>query len=235
MKLITDWNCRLLPGFPDQAARAEDAADALTVLWEDLGVKRFCFFPVFDPETDSIPAFQIRENRALKALQSLFHFPAVFLLSASVRLVPGLAEYRGLNRFLLPKTDYLPVALPLSPDRTTENTLADLARHAPFRLLVTNAHLLPVFYPEPLLERVSRLPGLAFQFSFQALAEPQTGLFRDLLLARRVPILAGSGVRSPEQARRMVTEACFTSLQSRFSPSDLEKMLFGGQLYRKRA
>ena len=69
MKVFTDWNCRLLPGFPDQIATPESAAEALAALHEQTGISRFSFLPVFDPESDSVSAFRIRfhPDSSLKA------------------------------------------------------------------------------------------------------------------------------------------------------------------------
>ena len=234
MKVFTDWNCRLLPGFPDQIATPESAADALAALHEQTGINRFSFLPVFDPESDSVSAFRIRSERSSEALQGLLRFPATLMVSAAVRLLPGLSEYLDLHRFFLPKTDYLPVLLPLSPEEWVENALADLSRHAPFRVLLTNAHLLPVFYPQTLIERILNLPNLAFQFSFQSLLDPKNDRFLHPLLDRHVPILLGSGVNSIEKARRLDLKAVVSAVQSRFYPFEADELFFGKRIFRKR-
>ena len=235
MKAFTDWNCRLLPGFPDQIATPERAADALAVLHERTGINRFSFLPIFDPESDSVSAFRIRSERSLKALQSLLRFPATLFASASVRLLPDLSEYLDLRQFFLPKTDYLPISLPLAPDEWIENALAELSRHASFRILLTNAHLLPVFYPQPLMERILNLPNLAFQFSFQSLLDPKNDRFLHPLLDRRVPILVGSGVNSIEKAYRLNLIAVVSAVRSRFYPFEADEIFFGKRIFRKRS
>lgn len=234
MTPCTDWNCRLLPGFSDQIGNARKAAQALTLLHERSGITRFSFFPEFDPVYESVSAFKIRIDQALKALQSLLRFPAVLFASASVRICQKLADYRYLPRFCLPKTDFLPISLPIIPDNWVENEVARLARYAPFRPLLMNAHLLPVFYPSDVLKRIFRLPDIAVQFSFQSLETDKNDRFLHELLARKVPVLLGSGVNSLEKAAMFDFSYIRSQIEARFSPNEIDALFCTETLWEKR-
>ena len=230
----TDWNCRLLPGFSDHVGNARNAASALTLLHEHSGISHFSFFPEFDPLCESVSAFKIRIDLALKALQSLLTFPAVLFASASARICPNLAEYRDLRRFCLPKTDFLPISLPIVPENQVENEVARIARYAPFRPLLMNAHLLPIFYPSDVLKRLFRLPGIAVQFSFSSLETDKNDRILHELLARKVPVLLGSGVNSREKAALLDFPYLRSQIEARFSPSEADALFHAGNLCGKR-
>ncbi len=225
-KLETDWNCRLLAGFPDQIARSDAAAEALTALLSRSTLRRFLFLPVFDPAQDSVALFQIRANNALKALQSRISSVASLSCAASVALLPRLSEYKELRRLCLPKTDYLAISLPLTPTDWAENELAKLARYAPFRVFLTNVHLLPIFYPPETVDRLLNLPNMAYQFSIQSLENPANDRLFRRLLDRRAPILFGSAVNSLGKAYRFDEAFSVGEARKRFRPFELERLLF---------
>ena len=233
MKIYTDWNCRLLPGFSDQIRRPEDAATALELLHERAGISRFSFLPEWNPSFCPATVFRIRLDTALKALQSLLRFPAVLSASASVALQPQLAEWDDLRRFCLPKTDYLAISVPLVPEDWVESEVARFSRHSPFRILLTNAHLLSVFYPKEVLMRLATLPQIAFQFSFQSLSHPDHDEIIRTLLARHAPILLGSGVNSIEKAYGFDLASDRSEAEKRFYPFEIEEIFYGKRIFRR--
>ena len=233
MNVCTDWNCRLLPGFPDQIGNAQTAAKALQTIHARSDISRFFFLPEFDPASDSATAFRIRLDRALQALKSVLPFSADLQASASVRLIPNLSDYTDLSRFYLPKTDYLPISLPITPEDWVETEIAKLARHAPFRVLLLNAHLLPIFYHEDMVKRILSLPNLACQVSFRSLTDEKTvDLILKPLLRRNVPILLGSGVNSLEKAYQFDFAFYREQAKKRFSSYESDLMFYGKQIFR---
>ena len=233
MNFCTDWNCRLLAGFPDQIGNIETAAKALEMIHERASIARFCFLPEFSLSHTSISAFQIRFDAALNALKSLVTFPAVFFGTASVTLLPHFREQIGLRRLCLPKTDYLPISVPLVFEDWVETELAYLSRRAPYRILLTNAHLLSVFYPNDVIQRLLNLPNLAYQFSFRSLSDPKIASMLRLLLDRDAPVLLGSGVNSLEKAARFDFSFYHEQAEKMFSPYETELLFYGKRIYGK--
>ena len=225
---MTDWNCKLLPGFPDQISNREAAVQAMQILYERSGINKFAFFPKYDPLTDSPTVFQFRANAALADLQSRLSFSAKLFVRPTVYLRPEMPENNVLRRFCIPKTTYLAVSLPIMVQEDTENTLAKFVRHSPYRVLLTDAQILPIFYPDDMLERIVNLPGIALQASFQSLLLPNFTVFLRKILQKGVPIVFGSGVNSPERAERIPLNDIFKALQENFSKQEEEKLLYGG-------
>lgn len=233
MNICTDWNCRLLPGFPDQIGNAETAAKALQTIHERSEISNFFFLPEFDPASDSASAFQIRLDRALQTLMPLLSFSAKLQASASVKLIQNLLDYKNLSCFYLPKTDYLPISLPITPEDWVETEIAKLARHAPFRILLLNVHLLPIFYPKDSVKRILSLPNIACQFSFRSLADEKTvDLLLKPLLRQNVPILLGSGVNSLEKAYQFDFSFYRNQAEKQFSLYESDLMFYGKRLFR---
>lgn len=223
-----DWNCKLLPGFPDQTADIETALQAMQILYEQNGINEFAFFPKYDPLFDSQTIFQFRANAALTALQSRLPFMAKLFVRPTVYLRPELPDNVILRRFCIPKTDYLAISLPITPEPDTENQLAGFARHSPYRILLTEAQLLPIFYPKDVLEHIVNLPGIALQISFQSLFSPDFAVFLHKILQRGVPIVMGSGVNSPERANRIRFDEILKTLEENFTPFEVDQILNAG-------
>ena len=224
----TDWNCKLLPGFPDQIANPETAVQALQILHEQAGITEFAFFPKYDPLSDTPTIFQFRANAALTGLQSRLPFAAKFFVRPTVFLRSELPENNVLRHFCIPKTNYLAFSLPITANEDTESILARFVRHSPYRVLLTDAQLLPIFYPKDVLERIVNLPGIALQTSFQSLFLPDFTVFLRKNLKKGVPILLGSGVNSPERAANVRFDEILQTLQENFTAAEIERLLYAG-------
>lgn len=223
-----DWNCKLLPGFPDQVANIETALQAMQILYEQAGINEFAFFPKYDPASDSPTIFQFRANAALTALQSRLPFTAKLFVRPTVYFRKELPDTAILRHFCIPRTNYLAVSLPITPESDTESLLADFTRHSPYRVLLTEAQLLPIFYPKDVLERIVNLPGIALQTSFQSLFTPDFTVFLHKMLQKGVPIVLGSGVNSPERANRIRFEEIEQTLEENFSQFEKDRLLSTG-------
>ncbi len=223
-----DWNCKLLPGFPDQVANIETALQGMQILYEQNGITEFAFFPKYDPASDVQTVFQFRANAALTALQSRLPFTAKLFVRPTVYLRDELPDAAILRRFCIPKTDYLAVSLPISPRSDTENLLAGLVRHSPYRILLSEAQLLPIFYPQDVLGRIVDLPGIALQISFQSLFSSDFTVFLHKMLQKGVPILLGSGVNSPERANRLHFDEILQTLEENFTKTEIDRLLNAG-------
>lgn len=223
-----DWNCKLLPGFPDQIANMETALQAMQILNERAEITEFAFFPKYDPLSDSQAIFQFRANAALTALQSRLPFSAKLFVRPTVYLRPELPDMAVLRHFCIPKTDYIAFSLPITPEPDTENVLARFVRHSPYRVLLSEAQLLPIFYPVDVLERIVHLPGIALQTSFQSLFLPDFTVFLHKTLQKDVPIVLGSGVNSPERANRLQFDEILQTLHKNFTEAEEEKLLYAG-------
>ena len=223
-----DWNCKLLPGFPDQIASIEDAIQALEILHTQAEITEFAFFPKYDPLTDSKAYFQLRANAALSNLQSRVSFPAKLFVRPAIYLRPELPDPTVLRHFCIPKTNFLAFSLPITPNQDTENTLARFLRHSPYRVLLLEAQLLPIFYPNDVFNRIMNLPGIALQISYQSLFLPDFAVFLHKMLKKGTPILLGSGVNSPERANRLQYEDVLQTLHDHFTQAETERILYGG-------
>ena len=223
-----DWNCKLLPGFPDQTANVDTAVQAMQILHEQAGITEIAFFPKYDPLSDAQTIFQFRANAALTGLQRQLPFSAKLFVRPTVYLRPELPELNVLRHFCIPKTKYLAFSLPITAHEDTENILAKFVRHSPFRVLLTDAQLLPIFYPKDVLERIINLPGIALQTSFQSLFLPDFTVFLHKILQKGVPVVLGSGVNSPERANRIFFDEILQTLKENFTPAEAEKLLYGG-------
>ena len=85
MNCLTDWNCGLLPNGLELIGSVPDAVSALRILSERSGIHRFCFLPVFDPEQESLSAFLLKRDRAIRTLSA--RLPTGFRLLAAARIV----------------------------------------------------------------------------------------------------------------------------------------------------
>ncbi|MBE6530308.1 MAG: hypothetical protein E7680_06915 [Ruminococcaceae bacterium] len=224
MKRI-DWNCKLLPGFPDQVADIETAVQAMQILHDQTGIAEFAFFPKYDPLSDSQTIFQFHANAALTGLQSRLSFPAKLFVRPTVYLRSELPENNVLRHFRIPKTNYIALSLPITANEDTETVLAKFLRHSPYHVLLTDAQLLPIFYPNDVLERIIDLPGIALQTSFQSLFLPNFTVFLHKILQKGVPVVLGSGVNSPERAGKISFDEILETLKESFSQPEIEQLL----------
>ena len=209
MNRFTDWNCGLLPDGLELLGNAKDAVSGLRILSERTGFLRFCFLPVFDPQEASLSEFLFRRDRAIRMLSD--QLPENFRLIPSARMMlpPDgiLSNDPKWKKLCIPKTDYLPVTFFLWDSPVAiENRLAKLTRHSGFAILLPSAERILSVFPKDVSDRIFRLPGMVYQFSYSALRDEKVLAILNLLLNRKAPILFGSSVSTPAQAARFDLE-----------------------------
>ena len=229
MKKRIDWNCRLLPGFSDQVLNTTEALLALDILHTQFGITEFAFFPLFDPLVDSGARFLLQMNASCENLQANLPFSTRIIARPSVYLRPELPDLTLLKRFCIPKTDFLAFSLPIVPDPETENTLAKVVRHLPYRILILDAQILPAFYSKEALDRILNLPGIALQISFQSLFSPDFTVFLQKTCQKGIPVVLGSGANSIARAKRVQFDKTLENARE-FHPETVCNQIFYGGL-----
>lgn len=181
----------------DLTTTPQDTVKALLLLKEKFGLSRFCMTPEFDCERDSVPAFLARRERAFSELVHLLPPDIKIMLGASVALLPGLSEERGLKKLLLPSTDELPIKLPyFSMLNDTSVELNRLLYHAPYRICLLSFDSYLNQYPEDDIERWINLGNVSFQFNYRALESPRARELLNRLLNRQATIRFGTELHS---------------------------------------
>lgn len=112
MKMLTDWNCHLLPMMGEWITAPKDTRDALLLLNARTGIRRFCMMAEFDCGKDSLPGFLIARDRAMREIKPLLPEGFHVFAGGYIRLRPGISEISGLRKLCLPRTGLLPVLLP---------------------------------------------------------------------------------------------------------------------------
>ena len=234
MNVFIDWDCRLLPGF-DHLGNPQDARLALEILNERSGITRFCFFPELDPVTDSSRIFLLRRDAALENLTSLL--PECFRLRAfcKVTLRKDLLSLLNPQKLLIPGTNYLAVSIPLESDPLEmENELGHLVHRSKMHLLLTAAELVRVRFPKDSFERILHLPNMAFSFHYRSVCDPEICRILLDLHRRKVPVVFGSAVSTPEKAGQFDFSHYIESAKNTFSLFDFEDLFYRNRMLRKK-
>ena len=229
MNRFTDWNCGLLPIGLELIGNAQDAASGIKILSERTGMRRFCFLPAFDPQEESLSAFLLKRDRAIRELSGLL--PSCFQLIPAARMnLPSdglLPNDPKLKKLCIPGTDCLPVTFFLWDDPgETENRLAKLVRHSGFSILLPSAERILSTFPQDVSERIFRLPGMVYQFSYSALREEKILKLLDQLLCRKAPVLFGSSVETPAQAARFDLAFELEPARAHFDRLSFERLFY---------
>ncbi len=199
MTPMTDWHCRLLPGFCGAPSDPKQAAEALSLLAARTGLSRFCMMPEFCAATESVAAFLLRRDRAIEHLRAHLSDGIKLALGAAVLPTEALAEEKDLSRLTLP-SGHLPIRLPNGDASHLELVLSRIThrRRIPILFLSFDACLL--FSDEAVTERLSRIEGAAYQFNYRALEKPETCRLLRSLDERGARILFGTSVNRFERA-----------------------------------
>lgn len=236
MNRFTDWNCGLLPNGMELLGSVRDAASGLRILSERTGIFRFCFLPVFDPKDESLSCFLLRRDRAIHELSELL--PKEFRLISSARMMLPrdgiLPNDPKLKRLCIPKTNCLPLTFFLWDDPIEiENRLAKLVYHSDFSILLPAAERILSIFPQEVSERIFRLPGTVYQFSFTSLREETVLTVLDRLLRRKAPVLFGSSVMTPAQAARFDLDYDLQIARTRFDRFDFDALFYSNRFISK--
>lgn len=184
--MFTDIHLHLLPGIDNGPARPWESERMFDLLYAN-GVRCAVLAPHFDPDIETIEDFLIkrrlsyakmRENLGEKAR----HFG--FYLSAEVFLRDGLSTLPSLPSLCVPKTNILPLSLPIS-DKIDPNTMRELAaiiQKRKLQPLICHLERHHLFYSEKEFDRLLSLPSTLFQVSAGALEDSKLSflLFRKL-------------------------------------------------------
>ncbi len=230
MRPTADWNCRLLPGFDGAPADPLQAADALSLLSRRTGLVRFCMMPVLDLGRESVTAFLLRRDRAVKKLRETLPPELSILPAAAVSVFSGLEEERELDR-LLPPLGRLPILLPPGDPSILEPTLGHLAYRRGLPLLFLSFDTCMLFSPEEPIERLLRLQNAAFQFGLRSLAREEVCRAVKALQASDRPILLGSAINRFEKAGYCDLDTPLRECSRRLRDAEVRRLLSESNAY----
>ena len=227
MRTFTDWNCDLLPMMGGLVTTPYDAAKALLLLKEKFGLSRFCMTPEFDCEKDSVASFIAKRERACSDLASHLPPDIKLLQGASVLLLPGLSEERGLKVLCLPTTDELPIKLPFfSMSNRSSVELNRLLYHSSRRICLLSFDSYLNCYSKDDIERWSKLENVSFQFNYRSLASPEVRLLLKHLIDRNATIRFGTELNSFGKACYYEFDHYIDMAKSYFSEYERDRLFF---------
>lgn len=201
MKMLTDWNCHLLPMMGEWIAAPKDAREAMLCLHARTGIRRFCMMAEFDCRKESLPCFLLERDRAMRELREVLPDGVRLLAGGYLRLRPELTELAGLERLCIPKYGLLPVQLPwTAPHQELVSTWNHLLYHVHARILLMDTEHYVTAYPPDTIERILRLDNVVYQFGYLSLGDPQLRRIIRRLYQRGATVLFGTGVNSPGAA-----------------------------------
>ena len=201
---FADYNCHLLPYMQELFADPYEAAKALLLMHEKLGIRRFYMMPRYDKEESPI-TFCLRRKKALDILSKQLPDQIVLKASVAVLFSKGLFETAYLERLLISRSRrLLPIEMPLTP---YEDWMDEELNH-----LLYVRHIKPIFlsfercillYPKEIVQKLMRIDGACFQFSFSSLEDERIYKIILLLLRQGAPICFGSGMNSLQKVQTM--------------------------------
>lgn len=230
MKMLTDWNCHLLPMMGEWITVPKDTRDALLLLNARTGIRRFCMMAEFDCGKDSLPGFLIARDRAMREIKPLLPEGFHVFAGGYIRLRPGISEISGLRKLCLPRTGLLPVLLPWAGlSRETALEWNRLLYHTSLHplLMETDHFIRDGFSPEN-VKRLLRLEHTAYQFDYRSLCDPEIRNAVRFLIGRRATVLFGTAVNSPGSAAFYDYQAAVAAAEADFGPERLAAILRAG-------
>ncbi len=233
MNVFWDWNCRLLPMMGDAVTKPQEAADALTLLRERFGIRRFCMMPSFDCQEESVGMFLLKREQARRELASLLAPDTRLFLGSASLLCQGLSQAEGLTKLCIPKTEYLPITLPyFSEESDFSMELNRLLYHTPIRVLLLSFDSYLSFYPKDTLERLFRLPNAAFQFSYRSLENASVRELLGDLAKQNKPIVFGTGLNCLEKTYYYEFDHYISLAREAFNGYTFDKLFYRNPLSR---
>lgn len=223
----SDYNCHLIPHMQELLTSAEEASSALLLMHERLGIKRFYMMPRYD-KAESPIAFCLRRDRALERLCEQLPRALVLKPSCAVLFSKGLYETAYLERLFISRSHrLLPLELPLSPyEDWIDEELNRLlyARHCkPFFLSFERCVTL---YPKEIVQKLMRITGACFQFSFSSLDDEDTCTVILQLLRQGSSVCFGSGINSLQKVQSMEFDNCEAFLNKPFQQAVIQQIRY---------
>ena len=234
MRVMNDWDCRLFPMSGEQVASPAETVKAMRLLKEKYNIKRFFLTPCFDASAESASSFLWKRRQYQAELKQLLPSELTVRCGAVPLLTKELSDCRALSHFRFPKTNYLPLRLPLLPSGNWVHAeLNYFLYHTPYRVLFYAFDSLLPFYSMDDILRWSRLPNVAYCFRYQALESPELRSMMREILSRNQPILFGTGVQSYEKACYLEIDRYLELASSHFTELECDRLFHGHQrIYR---
>lgn len=226
MKLLTDWNCHLLPMMGEWIADPQDAREAMIRLHARSGIRHFCMMAEFDCEKESLPCFLLERNRAVRELMQVLPQGVRIITGGYIRLRPGVSEIPDLTHLCLPRTKVLPVLLPWNgmtqADALEWNRLLYHSHTHP--MIMETDHFITHFPPES-VDRLLKLEGVVYQFNYLSLINPCIRQSLRVLAKRQATILFGTSVNSPGKAGYYDFRTALLDAEKDFGKAETEALL----------
>ena len=167
-------------------------------------LKQFYMMPRYD-KAESPIAFCLRRDRVLEKLCEQLPKELVLKPSCAVLFSKGLYETAYLERLFISRSHrLLPVEMPLSlyEDWMDEelNRLLYVRHCKPFFL---SFERYIVLYPKEIVQKLMRITGACFQFSFSSLDDESTCAVILQLLRQGSSVCFGSGINSLQKVQSM--------------------------------
>ncbi len=194
--MFTDIHLHLLPGIDNGPARPWESERMFDLLYEE-GVRAAVLTPHFDPDKEEIEDFLTKRRLSYAKMREVLgkkahHF--AFYLSAEVFLVQGVSSLSALPSLCIPKTNILPLSLPIS-DHITPETMKELAtiiQKRKLRPLICHIERHHLFCDEKEFDRLLSLPSSLFAVSASALDDRRLAFLLFCKLQEGKEIFLGS-------------------------------------------
>jgi len=235
LRVYTDWNCRLLPMMSDQVTDPRETAEALTLLRDRFGLKRFYMMPEFDCQTESVPMFLLKRERAKQELSSLLPEDVRVDFAATSLLLPNLSKAPMLHKLRIPRTNDLAIRFsPFDDETKVAPELNRMLYHTPYRvLLMAFEQCVSRFSPET-VNRLLTVPNVAFQFHFSALEDPIVCKLLHEMVRKNKTVFFGTGIKSLGKACYYEFDHYVSLAKNEFSDYERDVLFFPKQFPTKR-
>ncbi len=199
-----DYNCHLLPQMQELLTSPTEAAKALLLMHEKLGITQFYMMPRYD-KAESPIAYCLRRERALESLRKQLPKQLTLKASSSVMFSKGLFETAYLERLFISRSRrLLPIEMPLAPyEDWMDEELNRLLYVRRFKPLFLSFERCIVLYPKEIVQKLTRISGACFQFSFSSLEDEKVCAVILLLLQQGTRVCFGSGMNSLQKVQSM--------------------------------
>lgn len=226
MKLLTDWNCHLLPMMGEWIADPKDAREAMARLHARTGIRRFCMMAEFDCERESLPCFLLERDRSMRELKQVLPQGVRTIAGGYIRLRPGVSGISGITRLCLPGTKLLPVLLPWNGMTQAEALEWNrILYHIPAHPMIMETEHFATHYPKESADRLLNLANAVYQFNYLSLTDPKIQRAIRILLKRQATILFGTSVNSPGSAGYYDFRSVLPIAEKVFGKAETEALL----------
>ena len=231
-----DWNCHLLPGGHEIMTDPREAAEALSYLQTDIGIKTLCMMPSFLPFTDSVGLFLLRRHKSLSRVSEILTElrreqnlkPFKLLCGACVQLAPSVHEIDDLKKLTVTFNNkkYLPIQLPLAEfEYWIDYEINRLLYRAGVKLWFTSFDISCLMYPQENIEKLLRISDSIYQFNYRSLENPSICKIISRLLRQRSTVLLGTSLDRQGKIYRYDLEYYLKSAKEYFSPAEYSMLM----------